>query len=468
VDVVDELLPVAGRRTAEDIIERGSSDVRGRVMRWLAPALGVVALLVPCGSPASASRIRVDHRIFGLHDASLDSLVSSGVGALRLWDTGVTWRDIATYDPATGAATYDWRRLDGIVSAAGAGHVELTLVLGQTPSYFSADPAVVPMRETPTGASNPAVVAYRDYVAAAMQRYGSRIAAYQVWNEANVVNFWAGSAHQLARLTRIVHDARDRYAPGSLVVTAPLLTRRPDQRHWLSRFAATRVGGRPVWRYVDAFALNLYPMATYGTRPGVPEDSITLLARSRARLARAHWPTGMPIWATEVNYGLQGTPQTGPAAAKPISDARQVAYVIRTWVLDAAHRIKRVFWYSWDMAGMPGGGARGNTLLTSPSDHTEVTAAGAAFERVQTWLDGTMVGHGRHSPCVTDRHGTYTCTVRYDGSTGRIYWNQGRTATVRVVRSAHTLEDQSGRTTRVRGGATIAVDYRPVLVRSRS
>jgi hypothetical protein len=442
--------------------------VRRRILGVLAVALGALAVLVPAASPATASRIRVDHRIFGLHDASLDSLQSSGVGSLRLWDTGVSWREIASYDPVTGAPTYDWSRLDTIVSAARRKHVELTLVLGQTPSYFSSDPAVLPMQETVTGAPNPAVTAYRAYVEAVMQRYGAKIAAYQVWNEANVVNYWAGSESQLARLTKIVHDARDAYAPRSLVVSAPLLTRKPGQRRWLSGFAATRVGGRPVCKYVDAFALNLYPMATYDSRPGVPEDSMTLLAKSRLRLARAGWPEGTPIWVTEVNYGLQGTHETGPLTAEPISDARQAAYVIRTWVLDAAHKIKRVFWYSWDMAAASDGGARGNTLLTETSDHTQLTLAGKAFELVQTWLHGTLVGHGKRSPCVTDTHGTYTCLVKYARGAGRIYWNPMRTAAVRLVKSARSLQDQSGQTHRIKGGTAIKVGYRPVLVRSAS
>ena len=56
------------------------------------------------------------------------------------------------------------------------------------------------------------------------------------------------------------------------------------------------------------------------------------------------------------------------APAAPISPARQVANVMRTYLLNAARGVKRVDWYAYDMGALPGGGTLGNTLLTDPTD----------------------------------------------------------------------------------------------------
>jgi hypothetical protein len=434
----------------------------------LATVLGAAVLLAPMGAPASAASIRVDHRFFGLHDDSLTSLASSGVGSLRLWDVGVTWRDIETAsDPVTGAPIYDWTRLDGIVAAAGAKNVELTLVFGMVPPRYSADPAVLPMAPDAAGNPSAALTAYRAFVTAAMQRYGSRIGAYQVWNEANIVDFWRGTPAQMAQLTKIVYTARNQYAPGSLVVSAPLTTRLSGERRWLKQFAATKVSGTPVYKYLDAVALNLYPLASYGSRAGGPEDSMALLAQSRTILAENHWPSSIPVWNTEVNYGLQ----TGSEhqAAATISGALQAANVIRTYVLNAANGVKRVFWYRWDLAGLTGGGALGNTLMTTPGNPSVVTPAGKAFTLVQAWLDGALVGSAKGGPpCTTDGTGTYTCVVRYASGMGRVYWNPTRTAKVTLVGSATTMQDDLGTTSHVKGGSRHKVNAKPILVRSRS
>jgi hypothetical protein len=434
----------------------------------LAAAMGVLALLVQVASPVAATTVKVDHRIFGLHDGSMSSLASSGVGSLRLWDVGVTWRDIENgYDPLRGTPVYDWTRLDSIVSAARAKHVELTLVLGQTPQKYSTDPAVLNMKPDASGAPSAALTAFRDYVNAAMSRYGSKIAAYQVWNEANVTDFWKGSEAQMAQLTKLVYAARNAHAPKSLVVSAPMATRIAGQRHWIGRFAKTKVSGTPVWKYIDAVALNLYPLASYGARAGGPEDSMKLLAKARSILSGAKWPASLPVWNTEVNYGLQTGNMHGHRA-RSIPAAEQAANVIRTYVLNAANQVKRVFWYRWDLPSL-NGGVLGNTVLTKTTNHRALTPAGKAFVLVQSWLKGTLVGPShRQLPCTTDKHGTYTCEVKYAGGVGRIYWNPKHHATVTLVKSATKLQDELGRTTKVKGGSTQTVTDKPVLVRSHA
>ena len=110
---------------------------------------------------------------------------SGNVGSLRLWDTGTTWREIETLarrlrlHPAG-------RDRDGGPGARRRGHAGARHDAGLLRA-----PAA-------TGRCRRTWVPGTRYVAAVVQRYrelnGKRgIAAYQVWNEANVANFWTGT-----------------------------------------------------------------------------------------------------------------------------------------------------------------------------------------------------------------------------------------------------------------------------------
>jgi hypothetical protein len=194
---------------------------------------------------------------------------------------------------------------------------------------------------------------------------------------------------------------------------------------------------------------------------------MTLLAVERAILHKDGVPSKIPIWNTEVNYGLNAGP-LGGTAATPIPAGLQIAYVIRTYLLNAAANVARVDWYAYDMGTLSGGGTIGNTLLTDPADRPAgvLTPAGRAFTRVQSWMAGTLVGTRTHPPCTKDKAGTYTCVVRYAKGMGRIYWNPTKSVRVTVVKSAKKRVDEYGHSTSVKGGKKITVNYAPVLVRS--
>jgi hypothetical protein len=435
-----------------------------RLLGTVLTLVALVALGVQLGAQAPAAaasahpvRVQVSPRFFGIHDGSGLAYGRVGFGSLRLWDAQVTWSDIET-----SPGVYNWTRLDTLVRAAQEHDTEVTLVLAMTPSFYAASRSL-----PPDDLSH-----YRDYVRAVMTRYRSfegrrGIIDYQVWNEGNVKTFWTGTPQQLAQLTRIVDQVRNQVDPEATVLAPSFAVRLTGERKWLSRYVSQRVGGHPVWHYYDVNALSLYPMATYGDRTGGPEDAVAMLPDVRHRLARAHLPASMPLWATEINYGLPSGAPPGHLAAAPISESHQAANVIRTYLLAAAAGISRVYWYRYDWNRLPesaGGGTLGNTLLSDPSDHTVVTPAGAALTTVERWLRGRLVGTDGHRPCARNSRGTYTCTVRYHGGTRTILWNPVRRVTVQVpgavVSDAHGLARPVARTSRVKVG------YHPVLVTS--
>ncbi|MGA8246578.1 MAG: hypothetical protein WB797_06705 [Nocardioides sp.] len=436
-------------------------------------ASGAASGTVPGTAAAAGHRkpkvikVKVDPRMFGVHDMVRSSLTRAGTGSIRLWDSFTTWPDLQSGGPDT-----DFTRLDEIVRKAHANGTEVTLVLALTPAWAAASPD----HTAPTDA--PHLAAFKAFVTDVMTHYknffgkGKRgIANYQVWNEANISTFWTGTPTQMAQLLKTTWQVRNKVDPGARVIAPSMVARLGYEQTWIKKFYALKVGGKPVWKYADALSFSLYPLDTYPsgskTRPGIPEDAIALLHTVQGLLAKDKVPSSIPKWDSEVNYGLRAG-ALGGTAASPISNGRQVAYVMRTYLLNVAAGLQRVYWYAYDMGLLASGGTLGNTLLTDPAHRTDgiLTPAGKAFTRVQSWMRGTLVGTSSKRPCAADRRGTYTCVVQYAKGKGRIYWNPNRTVKVTLVKSAKKRVDEYGHAGSVRGGKRIKVGYAPVLVRS--
>jgi hypothetical protein len=260
-----------------------------------------------------------------------------------------------------------------------------------------------------------------------------------------------------------MYDVRNRYDKQALVIAPSMVSRLDYQRKAMADYYHRRVAGRAVWRYVDAVALSLYPMPKYGGRTGVPEDAMKQLRTVRRRLHQAGVPTAKPVWATEINYGLQTGDRAGTRSER-ISNARQAANVMRTYLLGAANGLKRVFWYRYNWNRLPSGGTMANTQLTDPDDPTSPTPAGRAYARVEDWMHGRLIGSPGHRPCATDRHGTYTCVISDSTGSRYVYWNPFRAATVRLPRGVHEKQGVLGAVSPVQPRSTLKVGFKPVMV----
>ena len=402
----------------------------------LGAAAGLALTLLPAAPAEAAAGQRVKASFFGMHDGDPTSWPAAPVGNIRLWDSGVSWREIETAD-----GVYDFTRLDAQIDTAKANGAKVLLVLGQTPRFHSTQPRKLGSYGR-GAASMPTRASWKHYVFAVVNRYRGRGVDYQVWNEANVSGYWRGTPKQMAKLTRWTSQIVNRNDSRAKVVAPALATRLTGQRRWLRDFYATKVGGKKVASYVDVVSLNLYPLPKQA-----PEASVKLLAASRTMLAQAG--VRKQIWNTEINYGL-----LGGGTARNISRAKEAAYVSRTLVLNADGNVKRVFWYAWDLQNLA------NTQLTNPDG--SLTRAGTAYAVTRGWLLG-----GRTKGCVRDRRGTYTCTLSFSNGVKRIYWNPSRKVTVRAVKSARASAGLYGVEKPLSGGEAVGVGKLPVMVRSK-
>jgi hypothetical protein len=186
----------------------------------LASVALAASLLVSGPARAASSAQVVQPSYFGVHQSWLGAPEPRGwplaeVGAVRLWDNGVTWRDLET-----APGRYSWQRLDRLVAQAQAHGASVLLVLGQTPAFHAARPDAVGFFG-PGATSMPLRDPWLRYVRKLARRnlrvWGGGV-EFQVWNEGNNPQYWTGTSRQLARLARWTRTALDAVDPDARLV----------------------------------------------------------------------------------------------------------------------------------------------------------------------------------------------------------------------------------------------------------
>jgi hypothetical protein len=391
-------------------------------------ALALALIVQACGSASASGTIKT--RFFGVHVPDLatafPSSLDATVGAVDLTTNGVYWPDLETSD-----GVWDWTRLDSLVDQSHAHGAQPLLVLGQTPSWAAGGSA----------AAVPPMTAWKDYVRQAVRQYGTRV-DYEIWPEPNIVSNWKGTPKQLAArviaAAKIVHAT----APKAVVVSPAMVLRMRYQRTFMDKFFGAKVHGRRVGRFLDAVGVDPYPQES-----GTPEDSMTLLGKARSIL-RAHH-VDAPLWNVEINYGVAGDGQ-------PISDhssgTRQASYVVRTYVLNAAANVKRVYWLGW--------GTYDTLDVALATSAGSPTKAGTAYQVVASWLL-----QQKSRGCVNDeKEHLYSCRLLRDGRTSWVFWTTKGKTVVRAPKGSRHVASMTGDVAGTHAGKRLTVNGAPILV----
>jgi hypothetical protein len=351
------------------------------------------ARLIPPTQPIPAS-------LFGMHIHRIGAGTPWPVvpiGDWRLWDAHVAWPDL---EPRKGLWRFD--TLDKYLSAAEGHHAEVLLVLGLSPRWASARPDERSVYGPGFAAEPNDLEDWRDYVTAVVKHCGTRVHAYEIWNEPNLKPFWSGTTDQLVILTREASQIIRSIDPQAIIVS-PSATASYGTK-WLAEFLS-KGGGR----YVDVIGYHFY------VNPEPPEAMVPIIQQIRQIMA-ANGADFKPLWDTEVGW----------AKPKPFfSEDLAAAYLARSYILNWAVGAQRLYWYAWDNHAWV-------TLQTVEEDNQTLKSAGQAYGIIQKWLVGS-----RMDWCDQDTDHTWKCELDRNGSTQWIIWNPGETKRFAIPASWH-------------------------------
>jgi hypothetical protein len=134
-----------------------------------------------------------------------------------------------------------------------------------------------------------------------------------------------------------------------------------------------------------------------------------------------------PLWNTEIGWAF---PKPFP------SQDLAAAYVVRTYVLNWAGGVQRLYWYAWDNHNWV------TIQLTEASSKT-LTPAGRAYQTAEEWLVGATL-----KQCDEDQSHTWICELDREGAPERLVWNTDHTPEFAVpadwhARYATSIEGES-------------------------
>ena len=416
-----------------------------------AASISVLALgLSACGStpteaPASAAATTpsvpgIPASLVGMQveGVEVEAWPSAPFGALRLWDNGTAWSQI---ELAKGE--FKWDNLDGaLANAESKGMTDILMVLGTTPEWAVKKGAVEKGQDhypQPGAASAPATLQdWDDWVTAVVTRFKGRISSYEIWNEANLKNFYDGSPEELAEMTARAYKIIKAADPEALVVSAsPALRLSARFDAFYPKYLAALA--KANWP-VDVLSLHAYPSGE-----GNPQIRGQLIETFRSAVVEAGAPADILIWDTELNYGLAGpgdipkTDITGPAAA---------GWIVRTYIDNLRFGIERAYWYIWTQKPYPLLG-----IQAYPGSDGE-----QGFFAIDNWVVGSQF-----EGC-TDAAGAVTCNFTRDGQKSIVAWAETGDAAYTAPAGSQLVCDPLANCQEVLEGASITLTEVPVRI----
>jgi hypothetical protein len=209
-------------------------------------------------------------------------------------------------------------------------------------------------------------------VTACAQRYGTRIAAYEIWNEPNyrsssTVGTWFGTTAQLVSLAQAAYNAITGVS-NSIKVISPsyfsesdgaLYTNGPDS---LDAYLAAGGGA-----YCDAVGYHFY-LAYNRDWTYLPTYVSTVQSKLTAR------SVSKPIWNTEFGnqeiYTLNGQ--------RAMSWLDRELFMARSQIMVAVAGLARSAWYRYDGSTYDGSG-RSYSMVDNAPERPASSAAGTTF-----------------------------------------------------------------------------------------
>jgi hypothetical protein len=268
-----------------------------------------------------------------------------GKGARTLWSYIETSRGV-----------FDWSRLDAYVHLSQTHGVKMMYAASGIPAWAAADVSTcsVPFVGAPPKCSGMVrnIRDWDDFVAALVTRYKGKITAYELWNEPNDSDSFAGTVADMVTLTRHFHDVVRALDTNAILISPSYTVGTALDTY----FAA---GGT---RDVDVVGFHASPDSR-----GDPELIVRSWTSSVRAIMAKYGLATKPLWNTEASWGSVVT-----------DPERQAAFIARYYLLSWFRGIGRTYWYAWD----------NSQLGTLHIPGQPPTKAAIAYQQVYNWMLG--------------------------------------------------------------------------------
>ena len=269
---------------------------------------------------------------------------------------------------------------------------------------------------------------------------------YEMWNEANLAEYWRGDPATLAIMAAHARKIIQTVDPNA-VILSPSATIdfetagecASDPRcgpSWLSNWLAA--GGN---KSIDAVSFHAYP--AIGVNPEQVQGTINLLTG----IMNQNGVGNLPLWDTESSWGLN----TALAA-----QSDEVNFVARHLILEQSAGIQRSFWYAFDN---PSWG-------TMWSSSTGLNPIADAYVQVYDWISGASLTQ----PCAPSASSSTTWTCSYsrpNGYAAEIAWDTSATKSFTVPSQFVQYRDLTGAIGSISNGI-VQISVAPILLETES
>jgi len=275
-----------------------------------------------------------------------------------------------------GADNFDWTNLDAWVANAVSNGQTIVFDLGSTPTWASSSPASSSYVGAGACGNPSSISSWDSWVWSVSNRYKTKIAYYELWNEPNDPTYWCGTIPQLALLGRDAFNIIKSNDPNAVFI-GPAMTSSSGPNLLDQYYAAggsANVGGVAFHGYL------------YSNTPSHAEDKVALIQDYKTVVAKYNLQT-LPFLDTEDGWAA--------GSYFPADAAAQANFLAKDMILEWINGVKLFGWYAYD------GTVQYGQLGTSSG----LNAAGLAYQTVRGWIDGANA-----AGCTVDGGGTYRCS----------------------------------------------------------
>lgn len=369
---------------------------------------------------------------FGMHVPAIadggDPTVT--YGSVRLWDAGVTWGQVQQKKNL-----FWWNGLDNAISNANSQGVSTLYVLGSTPEWAATNKkqGTYPNKGA---ASVPKIRDWKKWVTEVTKRYANSIDSYQIWNEADLTTFWAGTPKQMAKLTKVAARVIRKNDPTAKIVSASSTVRLASS---FQRFF------RPYLKELkkDKWPVDVIAVHTYPDGKGSPVARNQNIEKVLIDMRKAKVPANKELWDTEISYGIPGP---GKIKGQSIGGAQAASWVAQTYLDNLVYGIDRSYWYFW----APADGRIGITLQNG-------TPGAVGYETVNRWLAGSFFSCNAGTSSVPS-----TCQLGDNNNPKVIAWSSTGPRTYTVPAGVQLQCDALNSCVEVAPGTQVTIGNMPL------